>query len=96
MKARKSRSTIDKIKDSLRVRKEDAAYIQKLFVTMFNLHFQSMQSPPNIYTDLPNMVSSEENENLITPSEDYKVCYDFRKRTVYRCNVCGYHPQEWM
>jgi len=79
MKARKLRSTINKIKDSSGVWLEDDADIQKLFVNDFELCFTSAQGPSNINVDLPDMVSPEEHENLIKPIEDYE-----RKEVVFQ------------
>lgn len=67
MKARKTRSSIIKIKDPSGVRIDDAANIQKLFVNDFTSRFKSMHGPSSIMIDLPTKVSLEDNMNLIEP-----------------------------
>jgi len=74
MRARKTRSSIVRIKDLSGVWVDSPTQIQKLFVHDFTTRFKSsQQNSINIDIDLPMVVSEEDNFNLIKPIEDLEI-----------------------
>ena len=73
MKARKSHSTIVKIKDSSSVWIDNAINIPQLFVNDFKLRFKSSLGPSSMMVDLPKIVSLDDNMNLMKPVENHEI-----------------------
>jgi len=74
MKARKTRSKIMKLKDTSGVWVDEASHIESMLVNKFTTRFKTAHtSSPNIQLDMANLISADDNDNLLQPVTDLEI-----------------------